>query len=152
MAKKWKIKGLNDETPLLQASKLILKQRLNNVNGTIKKYFSDDSAENLHQVRIALRRLRYNLEVFFSCFDKKKIFPFYAMVEHLQDITGGLRDLDVLLININENIKADEINKYFELKTNIEQRRKDLYDNLKLSLMEFLHSKSLKEFKKIIYD
>ncbi len=152
MAKKWKIKGLDEKTPLLGASKLILRKRLNNVNVTIKKYFADDSAENLHQVRIALRRFRYNLEVFFSCYEKKKILPFYIVVEHLQDITGGLRDLDVLLININEYIKPEGVNKYNELKEKIELRRTELYDNLKLSLMEFLHSKSLKEFKKLIYD
>ncbi|MHB1687544.1 MAG: CHAD domain-containing protein [Ignavibacteriaceae bacterium] len=150
--KKWKIKGLKNDTSLLEVARIVLKQRLNSVISSIKKYFAVNSPENLHEVRIALRRLRYNLEIFISCFDDKNILIFYKAVENLQDVTGTLRDLDVLSGNIDSNISPDEREKIILLKEKIELQRKELFEGLKLSLMEFLHSKNLKEFKKMIYN
>lgn len=148
MSKKWKISGLSTHSSLSEAANIILKLRLNNVIADIKKYFMENSPENLHRVRISLRRLRYNLESFFICFNFEKYLLFYQAVEQLQDMTGELRDLDVLIDNITKNFGNNV--KLQSLKLKIENKREKIYENLNLTLMEFLHSKYLKEFKKII--
>ncbi len=148
MSKKWKINGLSTHSSLSEAANIILKLRLNNVIADIKKYFMENSPESLHRVRISLRRLRYNLESFFICFDTEKYLIFYQAIEHLQDLTGELRDLDVLIANIMTHFGDNE--KFQSLKIKIENKRKEIFENLNLTLMEFLHSKYLKEFKKII--
>ncbi len=150
--KKWKIKGLKNDTPLSETSRIVLRQKLNGVLSSIKKYFTNTSPDNLHNLRIALRRLRYNLEIFITCFDEKEIILFYQKVENLQDVTGNLRDLDVLSENIELNSAPGENDKIKLLSEKVEIQKKELFDGLKLSLMEFLHSKNLKEFKKMIYN
>jgi CHAD domain-containing protein len=51
--------------------------------------------DNLHQVRIAGKRLRYALEVFESCFGKGFRKTHYAAVEQLQEILGDANDSHV---------------------------------------------------------
>ena len=148
MSKKWKINGISTHSSLNEAANIIIKLRLNNVIADIKKYFMENSPENLHRVRISLRRLRYNLESFSICFDAEKYLVFYHAIENIQDLTGELRDLDVLIANIIKYIGS--ITKFKHLKIEIENKRKNIFENLKLTLMEFLHSKYLKDFKKII--
>ncbi len=148
MSKKWKINGISTHSSLNEAANIIIKLRLNNVIADIKKYFMENSPENLHRVRISLRRLRYNLESFSICFDAEKYLVFYHAIEKIQDLTGELRDLDVLIANIIKYIGS--ITKFKHLKIEIENKRKNIFENLKLTLMEFLHSKYLKDFKKII--
>lgn len=148
MSKKWKINGLSAHSSLSEAANIILKLRLKNVIAEIKKYFKDNSPENLHRVRISIRRLRYNLESFFVCFDTEEYLTFYQAIEHLQDLTGELRDLDVLIGNIMTHFGNNK--KFQSLKIKIGNKRKEIFENLNLTLMKFLHSKYLKEFKKII--
>ncbi|HUX60407.1 MAG TPA: CHAD domain-containing protein [Ignavibacteriaceae bacterium] len=149
--KKWKIKGLRDDTPLSEASRIVLRQKLNHLVKSIKIYFINNTPENLHSLRISLRRLRYNLEIFISCFDDKKIVIFYHQVETLQDCTGNLRDLDVLLDNIILNTDRSYDEKMSLLIETIGVKKKALFEELRSSLTEFLYGKNLKEFKKMIH-
>ena len=149
--KKWKIKGLKDDTPLSDASRIVLRQKLNHVVKSIKIYFNNNTPENLHSLRISLRRLRYNLEIFISCFDEKKILLFYHQVETLQDCTGNLRDLDVLLENIILNTDRSYDDKISLLKETIGIKKKTLFEELRSSLTEFLYGKNIKEFKKMVH-
>jgi hypothetical protein len=98
--KKWEIKGIRKKQTVLKAAKIILKQRVDHLIKTINNYFKEQSVENLHQVRIALRRVRYNMELFISCFDRKLFLKLYNRVESLQDNSGFVRDLDVFKENI----------------------------------------------------
>jgi len=103
--KKWEIDGINKKQKICKAGKIILKSRLDHLTKTIDSYFSEQSVENLHQVRIALRRVRYNMELFIICFNRKLHLRLYKMVEALQDNSGFVRDLDVF----EENIKSFKI-------------------------------------------
>ena len=147
MSKKLKINGLSTHSSLSEAANVILKLRLTNLISDINKYFIESTPENLHRIRISLRRLRYNLESFFICFETEKYLVFYKEIEKLQDLTGELRDLDVLIDNIEKNFGKNEKFKFFKIK--IENKREKILENLNLTLMEFLHSKCLKEFKKL---
>jgi CHAD domain-containing protein len=147
---KWEIKELSADKSLKVSSKSAMQQRLQSVTLAIKKYFEEETPENLHEIRIALRRLRYNMEIFISCFDKNKFIAFYQIVEHLQDMTGTTRDFDVLAENMR-NISKGKINlKTNSFLKNIETKNCRLKELLTLDLMKFTHSKELKDFSKIL--
>ncbi len=149
-SKKWKIKGLEERTSLEDSGRIVLKQRLKALLSSIKLFLKEDTVENLHEIRISLRRLRYNMEIFICCFDKKKFLVFYKKISLLQDLTGNKRDFDVLIeniasLNVNEEIKI--INTFIK---KIEEKKSVLLDELILELVEFIHSKELKDFVKMI--
>ncbi|RPI75105.1 MAG: CHAD domain-containing protein [Ignavibacteriales bacterium] len=149
MARKWEIEGLNNHKEFCDSAKIILSERINHLTYTIRKFFETESIENLHQVRIALRRVRYNMELFISCFDKKKFLIFYKQVEFLQDFSGKIRDLDVLTQNLNL-LKEKNIRISKNIYRTIGEERNTFNGNLKLELMKFIHSKSLSNFQKLL--
>ncbi|HSD62615.1 MAG TPA: CHAD domain-containing protein [Ignavibacteriaceae bacterium] len=144
--KKWQIDDLTDELQFNLAAKLILKNRLGAVQEDIKEYFINDSVERLHRLRISLRRLRYSMELFVSCFEKKKFMILYKRVEALQDLSGKVRDFDVMkenmkLLSSGENFKIDK-----KIMAKIDELRSSSYSELKLALMKYSHSKAVKNF------
>jgi len=149
-SKKWEIKGLKEKISFAVSAKIVLKQRLKTLLSSIRIFLKDESVENLHEIRISLRRLRYNMEIFLCCFDKKKFLVFYKKISLLQDLTGNKRDFDVLIENIN-SLRADKEVKVIDpfLKM-IEGKKSILQDELKLKLVEFIHSKELKDFNKML--
>ena len=60
-SKKWEIEELRDEKSFCEAGRIILKSRIDYLLSSIDNYFKDRTVENLHNVRIALRRVRYNM-------------------------------------------------------------------------------------------
>ena len=106
--------------------------------------------ENLHDVRISLRRVRYNMELFISCFNRKQFLGIYNAVQELQDLSGAVRDLDVFKENINLLIQNEKVRVNKTILQKVEKKRKRLEEELKLALMKFLHSKKLKNFYKLV--
>ncbi|MFZ0455821.1 MAG: CHAD domain-containing protein [Ignavibacteriaceae bacterium] len=147
---KWEIKGLSLDLPFGDSAKTILSSRLANLLNSIDIFFKDDTEENLHDVRIALRRLRYNMELFTICFDGKKFLSFYKIIEHLQDQSGLLRDLDVLKVNINSLTINEKLKISVKIFKKIEEKRSEIKSALKLELMKFTHSKALKNFNSLL--
>ncbi|MFO7447243.1 MAG: CHAD domain-containing protein [Ignavibacteriaceae bacterium] len=144
--KKWRIKDLPADTAFCNAAKIVLEQRLSSLVLSIKAYFEQSSPENLHSVRIALRRMRYTMEIFYDCFAPKKFMAVYKNLEKLQDLTGMVRDLDVLKENVALFTAGSKIKipKNFLIK--IDAKKEDLTKTLKLELMKFYHSKRVKKF------
>jgi CHAD domain-containing protein len=149
MAKKWEIEGLDTHKTLCESAKVILAERINNLLTEIGDFFKEETVENLHKTRIALRRVRYNMELFKACFDKKKFLIFYKRVEFLQDISGKVRDLDVLTQNMLA-IKEEKIKVTKAVFKKIGEKRENLKENFKLELMKFIHSKGLSNFQKLL--
>lgn len=147
---KWEIKGLSSDLSFGDSAKIILYNRLANLLNAIDIFFKNDTEENLHDVRIALRRLRYNMELFIDCFDSKKFLSFYKKIERLQDQSGLLRDLDVLKVNINSLIINEKLKISGKIFKKIEEKRSELKASLKLELMKFNHSKALKNFYSLL--
>jgi CHAD domain-containing protein len=146
--KKWEIKGLKKNSNLCTFARIILKTRFDYLFESIETYFNVLDAESLHNIRIALRRVRYNMELFIDCFNRNKFFTIYKKIQQLQDLSGLVRDLDVYKLN-TEKLKNEEkirINK--SVIAGVENKRKSLEDNLKLELMKLLHNKSVKNFYK----
>jgi len=148
--KPWEISKLSIKQNLTPSAKIILRQRLESFLSSLNLYLSEINSENLHQVRISLRRLRYPMEVFLKYFDRKKYWSFYKIVSSLQDLSGEVRDLDILKQNLNiycnkDTSKTEEINL-----SKIDIKKEQFQSNLKLELMKFIHGKELKDFKKLI--
>jgi CHAD domain-containing protein len=149
-APKWKIKGLNGKFSFRKTALIILNERLNNLNRLIKRFLNNETAECLHNVRISLRRLRYNMELFYGLFDRKKFLKLYNMMENLQDKTGYVRDIHILKQNILLFGKEDDIIIPDRMNVKIEEKEKLLKDDLRIELSNFLHSPELKNFMKIL--
>lgn len=147
-SKKWEIKSVKKGGRVSNAANLILKTRLEHLFNAIEKYFQDLSVENLHDVRISLRRVRYNMELFISCFNRKQFFNVYNHIQNLQDLSGFVRDLDVFKENVNALIKEERVRVNKSVRDKVEKRRNELEENLKLELMKFIHNKSIKNFYK----
>lgn len=148
--KKWEIPGIKKNGRVSSAAKIILKFRLLHLFETIEKYFNEMNEENLHDVRISLRRVRYNMELFISVFNRKQFFSIYDKVQDLQDISGVVRDLDVFKENIHSLIEEKKVRVNKSILIEVEKRRKQLEENLKLELMKFIHNKSVKNFYKLV--
>lgn len=145
-----KIKSLSKKMPLKEAAKRVISSRVDTMIESIKKYLNDLTVENLHKVRIAVRRVRYNLEIFECCFEKKKFLVFYKKVERLQDISGSRRDLDVLLQNVTMLENEGKIINSSGLTDAVQIKRNDISEKLTLELNKFLKSKSLRDFNKLV--
>jgi CHAD domain-containing protein len=149
MAKKikWYIESLKYSKHLLKSANTILKFRIDSLISTVEIYFNDKTAENLHDVRIALRRVRYSMELFLVCYNKKDFMSFYNKVQILQDLSGSVRDMDITIENINsftENTTNDDNNlvkKALEKKILLEQQ-------FNLELVKFINGKTFKDFYK----
>jgi len=148
MKRKWEIEKLKSTKQYKKNASLIMKNRIENLLNYTQSYFKTPDVENLHDVRIALRRVRYSMELFIVCYDKKIFIKFYNKVQLLQDLSGNVRDVDIAIENLNalmneSEIKIDPeiINKAFDKKNLLEEK-------FKFELMRFTLSKSLKDFLK----
>ena len=148
--KRWEIDGIKKRQSFCNASKIILNARLDHLTNKIDDYFKERSVENLHDIRIALRRVRYNMELFIICFDRKIFLRFYKEIESLQDLSGLVRDLDVFKENISSLITEEQVRVNRSVLTKVEEKRIILENKLELELMKFLHCKSLKDFNKLL--
>jgi CHAD domain-containing protein len=148
--KRWQIDNLNDTVEFKIAAKLILKNRLSQVQKDIKNYFVTDSVEGLHKVRISLRRLRYSMELFVSCFDRKKFMILYKKIEALQDLSGKVRDYDVMKEYLKELIDTESIKINKNVIKKVDDLRSGYYTTLRLELMKYLHNKYVKNFEMML--
>ena len=136
---KFKISGLKKKVSFSDASEIVLQSKLKIVFEEIDAYLKNDSVVNLHKLRIALRRFRYNLEIFYNCIKPKLFKSIYESVEDLQDIIGELRDLDVL----KEKLKIVETDLGISVPPQLFE--KILNEQLELRLAEFLFNDNLKK-------
>ncbi len=144
--KKWQIDNLDDKQAYFKAANIVLKNRLNQVLEDIKGYFSAESVEGLHKIRISLRRLRYSMELFISCYDRKEFMILYKMVTDLQDLSGKVRDFDVMTENMDNLLKKEKVRISKKVFNKVNDLRSEFQVKLKLDLMEFIHSKAVKYF------
>lgn len=147
--KKWKINKLRKSKQLSRIANIVLSFRIKNLLCYVQKYQTTKDIEDLHDVRIALRRVRYNMEIFYVCFNKTFFMKLYSAIEKLQDLSGELRDLDVFIEKINSLKKENvEVNEEIELRIN--QKRILLQQKFEKELSKFVKNKNLKSFIKVI--
>lgn len=143
---KWKIPNLKKNQRFCAAGKHVLDKKLRDIFKLINKFFRDDSVEVLHDLRIAVRRFRYVLEIFYDCYEKKELKYVYDLAKKLQDLIGEGRDLDVMGEKV-KGIAADinaKIPNYFFKK--IETDRMEIRRKIKIELIKFMDDKYINRF------
>lgn len=148
--KKWQIENLDGMLPYCQSANVVLKNRLSQVQDDIKQYFISESVEGLHRIRISLRRLRYSMELFVSCYERKKFMILYKQVTNLQDLSGKVRDLDVMKENVGILINKEKVRVSKKVLLKVNDIKDEFQAQLKLDLMKFMHSKAVKNFEKLL--
>ena len=104
MAKACKITGVAPLGSYYENARIILPQRLEEVY-TWEPFIQDETRrEELHNMRISIRRLRYTMELFRVAYQNGSqqsavsiYTEFLAMVVDLQEILGDIHDADVVL-------------------------------------------------------
>ncbi|MBU0558899.1 MAG: CHAD domain-containing protein [Bacteroidetes bacterium] len=100
--KKLGITGLAKSHQYCEGAKIVLKAKIDSIFQLIDKFILEDSDENLHDLRISIRRLRYVLEVFSVCYGEKLLTEVLEFSKYLQDLIGEGRDLDVMAEKVRE--------------------------------------------------
>ncbi len=96
MAKARPLKGLNPSAPTGQNARIIAKVRLEELYNWQKCVDDPYSVRELHNLRIAAKRLRYTFEVFEEFFPEAS-HPIVDELQQLQDELGELHDSDVMI-------------------------------------------------------
>lgn len=114
----------DDSVPaiLVDLARPLLFERLKDLEQAALGDLSDYA--QLHQVRIAGKRLRYAMEVFADCFDTSFRAALYPRVEHLQEILGRANDSHVALERLTalrERVQKTCASAWPRLKPGIEQ-------------------------------
>ncbi len=150
MKRKWEIEKLKDSKQLKKTANIVLNNRIESLMISIDKYFEELSVDSLHDVRIALRRVRYSMELFIVCYNKKVFLKFYNNIQLLQDASGSVRDVDISLENINSLAADNKIKIDSEIITKAIEKKTLLEENFRIELKKFILSKSFKDFLKQI--
>lgn len=98
MAKAGKIIGVEPQRSYRANARIILPQKVEEVY-TWERFIRDPARrEELHNMRISIKRLRYTMELFDRAYKPKKRFTEYlAVIVDLQEILGDIHDCDVVL-------------------------------------------------------
>lgn len=96
MAKQQKIRGLNPNQSFRQNGRIVLPQSVEEVYSW-EQYIKDpERRDELHNMRISVKRLRYTMEFFAVNYDNR-FSDFLDIIIDLQDILGDIHDSDVVL-------------------------------------------------------
>ncbi|RPH72440.1 MAG: CHAD domain-containing protein [Myxococcaceae bacterium] len=94
MAKPTPVRGLDAATPMPEAARALLGARLADVQRYLGKLGPDLGSDEVHDARVATRRLRGALALFG---DRKRVRRADRVVQTLQDALGDVRDVHVQL-------------------------------------------------------
>lgn len=137
-------KKLHKNLSFFKSSHLVLKEKYKIVKEKVDNYLQDPSVENLHKLRISIRRLRYSLENFRICFDKKKYKYVLSVTKYLQDLIGEARDLDMLKEKLAIYFQEGEIivipDSLYKI---LEEKKSKIEAEIKISLINFIQDKKI---------
>ncbi len=107
MAKARPITGLDSQAPTTRNARIILQQRLDDMYVYIPYVGSPDNIQELHDLRIAVKRVRYTLELF------EEFLPtistsFVGELAKLQDELGALHDSEVMLTLLRQLLQQED--------------------------------------------
>ena len=104
------------ERPLIDLADRLLQKRHKNAM-KLGRRFKHLSDEALHELRIALKKLRYAAEFFVSLYAKKRSKPYIRALRQLQDDLGHLNDVAVAEVRLRGLTDAGSSNSLGTLTT-----------------------------------
>jgi hypothetical protein len=96
MVKAEKITNLDAQAPTGQNARIIARKRLDEMFGWEASVDNAYAVSDLHNLRIAAKRLRYTLEIFAETFSDESA-AIIKEVEQIQEELGALHDNDVMI-------------------------------------------------------
>ena len=105
MAKPLTLTGVKPKADFRTNARIILPQKIEEVYMWESLVQDSERKEELHNMRISIKRLRYSMEFFTSSYDEQFIKFLHTIID-LQDILGDIHDNDVV-IDILTNYKTD---------------------------------------------
>ena len=94
MAKAWKIKGVKPQKSYRRNASIILSAKIAEVYSWDNYIGDPENIEELHNMRISIKRLRYSMEIFSVNYDQKFNESLQIWVD-LQKLLGEIHDCDV---------------------------------------------------------
>jgi hypothetical protein len=101
MAKARNVKGLSSQAPVVENARKIIVVRLDELYQFAPWVGDPQNIEEIHNMRIAAKRLRYTLEMFRFAFPKE-LKELIDEVKEIQSAIGEMRDADVMVGNVLE--------------------------------------------------
>ena len=95
MAKALDVEGLRCEDPFGSVAGRVVRVRADELLDRSRGVLDIEDIERLHDMRVASRRLRAAMEVFESCFPRKRFRATLDEVKTIADALGERRDRDV---------------------------------------------------------
>ena len=96
MARAWQVKGLNPKATVRANGRRVVSTRLREARSYEPLTRDAEDVPGLHNMRIAVKRLRYSTELFRGCFGKA-FKTHVKQMQHLQELLGDIHDCDVLV-------------------------------------------------------
>ena len=130
MAKPRKITGLKPEQNYRTNARIILPQKVEEVYSWEQFIQDSERREELHNMRISIKRLRYTMEFFAVNYDTH-FDDFLTTIIDLQDILGDIHDSDVVLevlMNYKIGVQSTELPGVDTLITRTQNTRNTDYD------------------------
>lgn len=90
-----------------QAGKTVVGASLNEFLRLGTSLYNPFEIEELHEMRIAAKRLRYAIELYVSCWGEK-IAPFAEEVAKMQSLLGEVHDADVWILDLSARLQDGE--------------------------------------------
>ncbi len=144
--KRFLIKGLKKNADLKSATSVMLDEKLKNVFILVDKFFEDDSEENLHQLRIALRRFRYLLETLYICVDDELFTSVLKKTKNILDELGEGRDQDVLALRLKEIAKEKKAACSKEILNLLKDKQIETRQKIKIELIKYICDNNVNKF------
>ena len=94
MAKVWKIKGVKPQKSYRENASIILSAKIAEVYSWENYIGNSQNVEELHNMRISIKRLRYSMEFFSVNYDQEFNELLQILVD-LQKLLGEIHDCDV---------------------------------------------------------
>lgn len=105
MAKPLTLTGVKPEKAYHTNARIILPQKVEEVYMWENFIWDSERSEELHNMRISIKRLRYSMEFFTCNYDEQFINCLHTIID-LQDILGDIHDNDVVIDTLT-NYKTD---------------------------------------------
>lgn len=109
MAKPRKIIGITPQQDFRTNARAILPQRLEEVYSWEQYIIDPERREELHNMRISVKRLRYTMEFFAVNYDSR-FSDLLDIIIDMQDILGDIHDSDVILDTLIDYKSSCEYN------------------------------------------
>lgn len=106
MTKAWPVPPLKPKAPVQRNARKILAVRIDELFSYAPIIPHPDLVEELHNARIAAKRLRYTLELFDFVFGRQGSVAI-EQLKDLQELLGQIHDLDVRIDLITDELSND---------------------------------------------